>query len=262
MRPLSKAASIFIMLLVFLGMISLQKVSAQEITISAAISLKEAFSEIAKHFEARQKEVRVLFNFGASGDLVRQIMAGAPVDVFASAGLKEMDELEQKGQVVSGSRANFAENTVVLITPQQSSLKIENLSDLTNKEVTRIAVGNPKTVPAGRYADQVLRNLKLYDTVKEKLILAENVRQVLDYVARGEVDAGLVYATDAATKAKELKKIVPVPEGSHQPVVYPIAAVKGGKNESLAKAFVSWVISPEGESILRRHGFKIITNKK
>jgi molybdate transport system substrate-binding protein len=243
-------------------MVPSKAVLAEEITVSAAISLKEAFSEIARDFEARQKGVRVLFNFGASGDLVRQIIAGAPVDVFASAGLKEMDELEQKSLAVPGSRTIFAGNIVVLITPQPSALKINNLSDLTKKEVTKIAVGNPKTVPVGRYADQVLRNLKLYDSVKEKLILAENVRQVLDYVARGEVDAGLVYATDAATRTRDLKRIGPVPERSHQPVIYPLAAIKGGKNENLAKAFIAWVTSPEGESILRRHGFISIRDKK
>jgi molybdate transport system substrate-binding protein len=246
----------------FLLIVPMKVALAEEMTVSAAISLKEAFSELAKGFETRQKGVRVLFNFGASGDLVRQITAGAPVDVFASAGQKEMDELEQKGLAIPGSRTNFAGNTVVLIIPQQSSLRFESLSDLTQKEVTKIAVGHPKTVPAGRYADQVLRNLKLWDSVKKKVILAENVRQVLDYVTRGEVDAGLVYATDASTKAKDLKKILPVPEGSHQPVVYPITAVKGGKNEALARTFIAWVTSPEGENILRRYGFKNVRDKK
>lgn len=231
-------------------------ISAQEITVSAAISLKDAFTELGKTFEAGPKGARVLFNFGASGNLARQIMAGAPVNVFASAGQKEMDEVEQRGLTLPGSRANFAGNTVVLITPQQSSRRLESFSDLTRKEITRIAIGNPKTVPAGRYADEVLRNLKLWDSVKEKLILVENVRQVLDYVTRGEVDAGLVYATDALIKTKELKNILPAPEGSHQPVVYPIAAIKDGKNEGLARAFMTWVTSPEGKTILRRYGFK------
>ena len=134
-------------------------VRAQEITVSAAISLKEAFAELGKGFEAGQKGARVQFNFGASGDLVRQIVGGAPVDVFASAGLKEMDELERKGLTAPGTRVNFAGNTVVLAIPTASTLRLEAFSDLTRKEVKKIAIGNPQTVPAGRYAEQVLRSL-------------------------------------------------------------------------------------------------------
>ncbi|MFH0786220.1 MAG: molybdate ABC transporter substrate-binding protein [Pseudomonadota bacterium] len=237
-------------------------VQAQEITVSAAISLRDAFTELGKSFEVRHQGARVLFNFGASGNLVHQIMAGAPVEVFASAGLKEMDDLEQKGFTSPGTRVNFAGNTVVLAVPIGSTSRLEAFSDLTRKEVKKIAIGNPRTVPAGRYAEQVLKKLNLWEPLKEKLILAENVRQVLDYVARGEVDAGLVYATDALTRAKDLKKILPAPEGSHQPVVYPIAVVKGGKNQGLARAFIAWVISAEGKRFLERYGFKTLGDKK
>jgi len=237
-------------------------VRAQEITVSAAISLKEAFTELGKGFEAGQKGTRVQFNFGASGDLVRQILAGAPVDVFASAGLKEMDELEQKGFTAPGTRMNFAGNSVVLAVPTASTLRLEAFSDLTRIEVKKIAIGNPQTVPAGRYAEQVLRSLKLWEPLKDKLVFAENVRQVLDYVARGEVDAGLVYATDALTRARELKKVLPAPEGSHRSVVYPIAALKAGKNDGPARTFIAWVISPEGKRILERYGFKTLEDKK
>jgi molybdate transport system substrate-binding protein len=248
---------IFLSILVPAGL-----VRAQEITVSAAISLKEALIKLGKPFEARQKGARVQFNFGASGDLVRQIVGGAPVDVFASAGLKEMDELEQKGFTAPGTRMNFAGNTVVLAVPAASTLRLEAFSDLARKEVKKIAIGNPQTVPAGRYAEQVLKGLQLWEPLKDKLIFAENVRQVLDYVARGEVDAGLVYATDAATRARDLKKVLPAPEGSYQPVVYPIASLKGSKNEGLARAFIAWVISPEGKRILERYGFKTMADKR
>jgi molybdate transport system substrate-binding protein len=225
-----------VFLIVFLSiLVPAGLVRAQEITVSAAISLKEALMELGKPFEARQKGVRVLFNFGASGDLVRQIVGGAPVDVFASAGLKEMDELERQGLTAPGSRVNFAGNTVVLAIPAASTSIVRGFPDLTRKEVKKIAIGHPQTVPAGRYAEQVLKSLLLWEPLKDKLVFAENVRQVLDYVARGEVDAGLVYATDAATRARDLKKVLPAPEGSYQPVVYPIAAVKGTKNEGLAR---------------------------
>ena len=264
LRINSATNCIFNGLLIFVFFISALAfpVRAQEITVSAAISLKEAFAELGKAFEAGQKGARVQFNFGASGDLVRQILAGAPVDVFASAGLKEMDELDRKGLTAPGTRVNFAGNTVVLAIPTASTLRLEAFSDLTRKEVKKIAIGNPQTVPAGRYTEQVLRGLQLWETLKDKLVFAENVRQVLDYVARGEVDAGLVYATDALTRARELKKILPAPEGSHQPVVYPVAAVKGSKNEGLARAFIAWVISSEGKRIFERYGFKTLADKK
>jgi molybdate transport system substrate-binding protein len=237
-------------------------VRAQEITVSAAISLKDAFSDLGKSFEARQKGTRVQFNLGASGDLVRQILAGAPVEVFASAGLREMDELERKGFTVPGTRVNFAGNTVVLAVPAAAIFPLEKFSDLSRPEIKKIAIGNPATVPAGRYAVQALRNLKLWEPLIDKLVFAENVRQVLDYVARNEVDAGLVYATDALTRAGSLKKVLSAPEGSHQPVVYPIAAVKGTKNEGPARAFISWVISAEGKRVLARYGFKILADKR
>jgi len=229
--------------------------SPHEITVSAAISLKNAFEDIAKVFQERNPGAKVLFNFGASGDLARQIEAGAPVDVFASAAQKDMDDIDGKGLVASNSRKNFAGNAVVLIKPANSNIPISSIEDLKRKEVGKIAIGNPKTVPAGRYAEEVLRHFNLQETLKKKLIFSENVRQVLDYVARGEVDAGLVYSTDAMVRSKEVKVVMKVPEGSHQPVVYPIGVIKGTKEESLSKTFVDIVLSQNGQKILNKYGF-------
>jgi molybdate transport system substrate-binding protein len=234
----------------------------QEITVSAAIAFKESFGELGNTFEAREKGVRVRFNFGASGDLARQIAAGAPVEVFASSGLREMDELEQKGATIHGTRVNFARNKLVLAIPAASKAHLGAFPDLTRKEVQKIAIGNPRTVPAGRYAEELLRKLNLWEQLKDKLVFAENVRQVLDYVARNEVDAGLVYATDALIRSKELKRVLPAPEGSHSPVVYPIAAVKNGKNEKTARAFIAWVVSAEGQGIMARYGFKTMGRRE
>jgi molybdate transport system substrate-binding protein len=249
-------------LLLWFNLFPIVSAQAQELTISAAVSLKEAFMELGRVFEGAQKRTRLLFNFGASGGLARQIAGGAPVDVFASAGLKEMLELEQKGLVVPGSRVNFAGNEVVLITPAAGPFRPNTFSDLVRSEIRKIAVGNPATVPAGRYAKQALKKLRLWEPLKDKLVFAENVRQVLDYVVRNEVDAGLVYATDAIAKSMELKIPVPAPEGSHSPIVYPLAAVKGGERESLARAFIALVVSKEGQRILGRHGFKPPEEKK
>lgn len=229
--------------------------TAKDITVSAAISLKNAFEEIGKVYESRY-DTTCVFNFGASGDLVKQIAGGAPVDVFASAAQKDMDEADKMGLIITTTRADFAANSVVLIAPVASKASIKTFEDLSAAQIRKIAVGNPKTVPAGRYAEEVLGHFNILSALKDKLIYAENVRQVLDYVARDEVDAGVVYATDAAIRSKEIKIIATAPAGSHKTVIYPIAVVKGTKSEFGAKAFISLVLSQEGRAILQKHGFK------
>ncbi len=232
--------------------------SAREITVSAAISLKNAFEEIGKLYEAKNKGTKVVFNFGASGDLIRQIEGGAPVDVFASAAQKDMDEMEKKGFILSGSRVNFAANRVTLVAPVNSGLPIKSFEDLRMDKIKKVAVGNPKTVPAGRYAEEVFLYYKILSDIKDKLVFAENVRQVLDYVARGEVDVGVVYLTDALVRSKEVKIVATAPEASHRPVKYSIAVVKGTKNEAQARDFISLIISWEGQEILKKYGFKAV----
>ncbi len=228
--------------------------SPREITVSAAISLKNAFEEIGKLHQSKGGP-RVLFNFGASGDLARQIEGGAPVDVFASAAQKDMDGLDGKGLILQGTRSNFVANSVVLIVPAGAKTAPASFEGLAAEGIRRIAVGNPKTVPAGKYAEEVLTYYKLLPSIKEKLIFTGNVRQALDYTARGEVDAGIVYSTDAMTRTKEVRIAATAPEKSHKPVIYPIAVVKGTRNEAAAKAFMTFVQSPGGRKILAKYGF-------
>ena len=230
-------------------------VQSKELTVSAAISLKNAFEEIGKLYEVKHAGTKVFFNFGASGDLARQIEGGAPADVFASAAQKDMDDIAAKGYILTGSRVDFARNIVVLITPKPGEVK--SFMDLTSDRLKRIAAGNPKTVPAGRYAAEVFDYYKIAGLIKDKLIYAENVRQVLDYVARGEVDAGIVYATDAAVRSGETHVVTEAPAASHKPVVYPIAVAKGTKNESDAKSFIEMVRSEQGSAVLKKYGFRI-----
>ena len=229
--------------------------SPKEMTVSAAISLKNAFEDIGKLNESKQG-TKCIFNFGASGDLAKQIIGGAPVDVFASAAQKDMDDIEKQGFIVTATRVDFTANSVVLIVPAGGKTALKSFEGLGAREIRKIAIGNPKTVPAGRYAEEVFGSYQMLPSIKDKLIYAENVRQVLDYVARDEVDAGVVYSTDASTRLKEIKIIAAAPEGSHQPVVYPIAVVKGTKSEADAKAFISLVLSPEGKKILQKYGFR------
>jgi molybdate transport system substrate-binding protein len=243
------------MAMFFGGEIRAQSRSTHEITVSAAVSLKDAFQQIGKVFVAKQPGAQVVFNFGASGDLARQIEAGAPVDVFASAAQKDMDDIGKKGLIAANSRKDFARNGVVLVIPAKSIIPLQSLSDLRKQEFSKVVIGNPKTVPAGRYAEEALRYFSLWGALRDKLIFAEHVRQALDYVARGEVDAGLVYSTDAMARAKEVKAVMKLPEMSHQPVVYPIGVVKETKEGSLSRAFVDFVMSEEGQRVLSRYGF-------
>ena len=227
----------------------------QELTVSAAISLKNAFDEIGKAFEAEHKGAKVHFNYGASGDLKKQIEGGAPVDVYASASPKEMDELKKQDRILQDTVVNFAQNSIVLIQPADARAALPSFNDLKKEEVKRIAIGNPKTVPAGRYAQETLEYFKVFDALKNKFVLAENVRQALDYVARGEVDAGIVYLTDAKLMTNKVKIAVIAPETSHKPVIYPIAVVNGTKNEVLAKEFVKSITSEQTRRILEKYGF-------
>ncbi len=230
--------------------------TGKKITVSAAISLKDAFEDMAKVYEARNPGVKIYFNFGASGNLMMQIEEGAPVDVFASAAEKQMDMLSKKGMIEAGTRADFAVNSVVLIVPDgQKYAFVRSFRDLADPGIKRIAIGNPRSVPAGMYSEEALRYFKLTGAVSKKLIYGEHVRQVLEYVAREEVDAGLVYSTDAISQAGQVRVAAVAPQASHRPVVYPIAVVKGSANEKQARAFVALVTSPEGKSILRKYGF-------
>ena len=237
-----------------------QTQTAGSITVSAAISLKNVFDEIGTAFQAKTVE-KVNFNFGASGVLQKQIENGAPIDVFASAGEKQMNELEKKGLIDLATRADFAKNSLVIIVPNSSNSDIKTIQDLAKSSVKKIAVGNPKTVPAGQYADESLRKTNLQNVLEPKLIFAENVRQVLDYVVRGEVDAGIVYTTDALTAKAKVKIVVQINENNHQSILYPLAIVKDSGQRQAAQKFADFVRSREGQNILRKYGFMSVSEK-
>ena len=227
---------------------------ARPIVVSAATSLKEAFSEIGRLYQNRTGS-KVTFSFAASGELEKQIEAGAPVDVFASAGEKEMNRLQAKQLIDEATRANFARNTLVLVVPAGSEVKLHSFADLERPSVRRIAIGNPKTVPAGQYAQQLLHKIQLWPKVESRLVPAENVRQVLDYVVRGEVEAGIVYSTDVQIAQGKATLAARAPEFDVDPIQYPIAVVRDSFNSRAARQFVDLVRSPEGIRILEKYGF-------
>ena len=230
--------------------------SAQEVTLSVAISMKDAVEELGRAFTTRHPGVQLRYNFGSSGELQKQIEAGAPVDLFVSAAQRQMDELDRKGLIVKDSRRNFARNVLTVIKPSDSRVDLAKPQDLLDARVGRIVIGNPKTVPVGQYAEESLRALGLWDRLQPKLVLAENVRQALEYVARGEVDAGFVYTTDAAVRRDRVTEAFRPGEETYRPVVYPVAVVASSKQPALGRAFIELLASPEGQAVLARLGFQ------
>jgi len=225
-----------------------------QITVAAAISLKDAFLSMAQLYRERTGD-SVNFSFGASGELMRQIEAGAPVDVFASAGQREMDDLVSKALVEPGTRADFARNSLVVVAPARSTLTLNAVGELAQLAIKRISIGNPKTVPAGMYAQQMLIHARLWQRLQPRLIFAENVRQVLDYVERGEVSAGIVYSTDVGIAHGSVRVAARAPDGSYGPILYPIAAIKGRPHQRAAWDFVRFVLGADGQRVLKKFGF-------
>jgi molybdate transport system substrate-binding protein len=238
------------------GLLAATGASAQDVTLSVAVSLKEVTEELGRTFMAARPGVTLRYNFGASGDLQKQIEAGAPVDVFLSAAQRQMDELGKQNLIVGASRRAFARNALTVIKPADSRVDITKPADLLEARVGRIVIGSPKSVPAGQYAEESLRALGLWDRLQPKLVFAENVRQALDYVARGEVDAGFVYTTDAASRAQGVKEAFRPPDDSYRPVVYPGAVVRASKQAAIAQAFLDLLSSRQGRSVLSRFGFQ------
>ena len=229
--------------------------SAQEGIFSVAISMKEVVEELGKGFAGSRQGLTLRYNFGSSGELQKQIEAGAPVDLFISAAQRQMDELQQRNLIAVASRRNFARNVLTVIKPSQSKLDLAKPADLLDPRVTRITIGNPKTVPVGQYSEESLRALGLWDRLLPKLVFAENVRQALDYVARGEVEAGFVYTTDAAVRRGQVVEAFRPAEDAYHPVVYPVAVVAASKHPAVAQAFIDLLVGQEGQSVLARFGF-------
>ena len=227
--------------------------SSDELVVSAAVSLKDAFNEIAR-IEEHRTGTKIRFNFGASGALQKQIETGAPVDIFTSAGAKQMDDLAARNLILPTSRRDFARNVLVLIEPANGA-SLSSFADLSKAEIKKIAVGNPRTVPAGQYTQQTLTKLKLLPEIQSKLIYAEDVRQVLDYVMRGEVDVGIVYSSDALAGGITIKIVSRAPDDMHDPILYPIAVLKESQHPEAAQKFIDLVVSQEGQTILAKYGF-------
>ncbi|AZY53183.1 molybdate ABC transporter substrate-binding protein [Bordetella avium] len=239
---------------VLTAMFSAGAAHAADLTVSAAASLTNAFKELGQAYEAKHPGNKVVLNFAASDVLLHQIEQGAPADVFASADQAAMDRAVAQKAVLPDTRANFAANALVLIVPATGGPDVKSTEDLKSDRVKRVAYGNPASVPVGRYTQSALEQQGLWNTVSAKGVPAQNVRQSLDYVARGEVDAGFVFATDAIVMPDKVKVVTTVP--TPQAITYPIARTTRDANKEAAQAFIDFARSEEGQQILARYGFK------
>jgi molybdate transport system substrate-binding protein len=228
------------------------QVVAVEIVVCAAASLTDAFREIGKAFEAAHPGATVAFSFAASDVLATQIAKGAPADVFASADEEAMNRAERDRVLRSATRRNFVSNRLALIVPAKAA-PIEKLRELEGPEFSSIAIGSPKTVPAGRYARQALEQANLWTRLSERFVFASNVRQALEYVARGETEAGFVYVTDAALMRDKVSIAFEVPTPTA--IRYPIAVTAASREPALAQSFIEFLATPPMQQVLVRYGF-------
>jgi molybdate transport system substrate-binding protein len=237
-------------------------VQAADITVSAAASLTHALRDVAPLFEAAHPAHKLRFNFGASGGLLAQMARGAPVDVFISADQETMDQAQAQGLVRAAQRRNVASNTLVVVVPAAAGPAAsvprpwalpKTLDDLARPAFTRIAIGLPASVPAGRYTQAVLEAAGLWAAIAPKMIGAHHVRQALDYVARAEVDAGFVYATDAALMPGKVKVAFTVPTA--KPILYPAAPLAAAPRAAEGMKFVDFLFTPAAQDVLAKHGF-------
>jgi molybdate transport system substrate-binding protein len=227
---------------------------AADVTVQAAASLTNAFRDLAPLFETAHPGTKLQLNFGASGALLQQIAKGAPADVFASADEETMDQAQSQRLIDSAQRKDFVGNTLVVIAPAATTAAApKTLADLDRPAITRVAIGLPASVPVGRYTQGVLEAASLWKAIEPKMIRANNVRQALDYVARAEVDAGFVYATDAALMPDKVRVAFTVPTA--KPIRYPVAALAGAPNAAGARQFVAFLFTPAAQAVLMKYGF-------
>jgi molybdate transport system substrate-binding protein len=223
------------------------------IRISAAMSLKNALTALKETYENKTPNIELQINYASSGLLQKQIEQGAPVDIFLSAGKKQMDELEAKGFLIPGTRSNLLGNALVLIVAKEKKSQIKSFADLVDKAQS-ISIGQPETVPAGKYAKETLINLNLWKKLEKRIMFAKDVRQVLAYVESGNVDAGMVYQTDTVI-LKSGAVVAAAPAGSHSPIVYPMAEIKDSKNRTEIGKFMSFLKTAEAAKVFEKYKF-------
>ena len=225
-----------------------------ELNISAAASLKEVMADLETVYKKVADNVTLVVNYGGSGSLQQQIEQGAPCDLFISAGQQQMNTLKEKGLLVDETTKDLVQNELVLITAK--GVEIKSFDDLKNSDIKHIAVGDPGSVPAGKYADEVLVNTGIKDSISDKLVFAKDVKEVLAWVASGNADAGFVYLSDALNNSN-VNVVKNVPEvNEHSPIIYPVSVIKDSKNIEEAKKFEDFLFTEEAQKIFEKYGYK------
>jgi len=249
----SRIAS-FLLLLLLVFTLSCRRQTAQsDLTVAAASDLTNAFEEIGREFQ-KTTGTKVVFNFGSSGMLAKQIENGAPVDLFAAANVDYVSQLEQKGLIIPDTKKIYARGRLVIWTPRNSAIRIEKLADLSSPEVKRIAIANPEHAPYGIAAKQALEHAGLWEAVKTKLVFGENIRQTMQYAQTGNVEVAIV---SLSLTAENDGQWVLVPEELHNPLDQAFAVIKGAKNEAAARAFAAFAVGAQGQAIMKRYGFTL-----
>lgn len=224
-----------------------------ELTVSAAASLQDALNEIKASFQKEHPKVTINYNFGGSGTLQQQILQGAPVDLFFSAAEDKFARLVKDGMIKKAEGANLVGNDLVLVVPADSKIGITSFEDLT--KTNKIALGTPQSVPAGQYGKETLEKLNIWKAVEGKVVFAKDVRQVLTYVETNNVDAGIVYKTDALT-SKNVKIVATAKDDTHEPIIYPVGVVKNTKYPDQAQVFYNYLHSEQSMKTFEKYGFK------
>ncbi len=244
------------MLVCFCVVVAATPAFADEIHIAAAISMKESLDEAATAFKAHTGN-SVQFSYGSSGAMVAQIKSGSDTDIFISAAQKQMNDLDAAKLIEPATRRVLATNELVIIVPADSKILPSDFPALLQPTYKRIALGEPKTVPAGDYAIQVLKHLKLLDPLTDRLVYGANVRQVLVYVEHGEVDAGIVYRTDAKQAGNQVRVAATANTQDHAPIDYPAALLSASQHKKTAQQFLNFLATADAQKIFITHGFII-----
>ena len=244
---------------VVLALVSTQRLNSAEVMMFAAASLTESLREIGMHYRIQTLD-EIVFNFGGSSTLARQIEEGAPADIFFSADEDQMDRLQSKGLIVSGSRRALLSNALVVIVAAQQGAKVRSPKDLGGSEIRRIALGDPRAVPIGVYARRYLEKAGLWQAVAPKVVPTENVRGALAAVESGNADASIVYRTDALG-SKRVAVAYVIPPSETPEIRYPVCLVKGTKDSTASRKFLRYLSGAEAVKIFEKHGFTVIRNQ-
>jgi molybdate transport system substrate-binding protein len=228
------------------------------LTISAAASLTEVMDEIKTIYKVEKPNVTINYNFAGSGTLQKQIEQGADVDLFFSAGTKQMTALKEKGLLIDDTNVKLLGNSVVLIVKNDSTLGISDFNDVVDEKIKKIALGEPKTVPAGQYSEEVFTSLNILGKIKAKAVYAKDVKEVLTWVETGNVDVGVVYGTDAKTSEKVKVVSIAGDDLYKTPVQYPAAVIKASKNVEDTKTFLKFLSSDKSKKVFIKYGFDFL----